>query len=492
MPEQTVALPAAHYLIATSRLRPGLDGGYTVSTMHRARLLVEQAGVRAPLLTFDLAPDSQGFIDGFRELGLADEGTRLQTILEAVREHPEILREAAELAPAPADPQPQTGSPDPADLDATGTPWRILVRDADGAITHTDFLDAEGRPLFRLPYISGRADWWRAAVEVPVLAADGSELGRLDGFRGLYRAWMLHVVREAARADEAAGRARLPVVAIVEARQVGELVTGIPNLTIVHTVHSAHVGPPYTADAPMDASWAGWIDTIGEYDAVAWPTEHQRRDVHARFGEHVARSFVVPHPAQPAPGPELARDPLRAVMIARLAPGKRVDHAIRAWPAVLERHPDARLDVYGDGALRAELTELIQALRLVDRVTLHGHDPAAPEQLRTAAALVLTTLYEGQSLVLLEAAARGCPAVSYDAPYGPGETIQDGVTGRLVTSGDIAALAEALGDVLGDAEGIQRMSTAARAWADANGPEQTAARWAQLLEAVVPREAAAG
>lgn len=485
MPEQTVALPAAHYLIATSRLRPGLDGGYTVSTMHRARLFAEQAGVRAPLLTFDLAPDSGGFIAGFRELGLADEGTRLQTILEAVREHPAILREAAELAPA--DPQPGTGTPDPADLDSAGTPWRILVRDAAGAIIHTDFLDAEGRPLFRLPYISGRADWWRADVEVPVLVADGREVGRLDGFRGLYRAWMLHVVREAARIDETAGRARLPVVAIVEARQVGELVTGIPGLTVVHTVHSAHVGPPYTADAPMDASWSGWIDTIGDYDAVAWLTQRQRDEVHGRFGEHVARSFVVPHPAEPAPGPELARDPLRAVMIARLAPGKRVDHAIRAWPAVLERHPDARLDVYGDGALRAELDELIAALGLGDRVTLHGHDPAAPEQLRTAAALVLTTLYEGQSLVLLEAAARGCPAVSYDAPYGPGETIQDGVTGRLVPSGDIAALAEALGDVLGDAEGIQRMSTAARAWADANGPERAAARWAQLLGAVVPR-----
>ena len=492
MPEPTVAFPAAHYLIATSRLRPGLDGGYTVATLNRARLFAERAGVRAPLLAFDLAPESGGFLEGFRAIGLADEGTRLQTILEAVREHPEILRGAAELAPAPEDPQPANGTPDPADLDANGTPWRILVRDAEGAITHTDFLDAEGRPLFRLPYISGRADWWRAEVDVPVLDADGRELGRLDGFRGLYRAWMLHVVREAARADEAAGRVRLPVVAIVEARQVGELVTGIPGLTVVHTVHSAHVGPPYTADAPMDVSWAGWIDTIGEYDAVAWLTQRQRDEVHGRFGEPVARSFVVPHPAEPAPGPALERDPLRAVMIARLAPGKRVDHAIRAWPVVLRRHPDARLDVYGGGALRAELAELIEALGLGDRVSLHGHDPAAPEQLRTAAALVLTTLYEGQSLVLLEAAARGCPAVSYDAPYGPGEIVDDGVTGRLVPSGDVAALAEALGDVLGDAEGIQRMSTAARAWADANGPERTAARWAQLLGAVVPAPAVTG
>ena len=102
---------------------------------------------------------------------------------------------------------------------------------------------------------------------------------------------------------------------------------------------------------------------------------------------------------------------------------------------------------------------------------------------------MLTTLYEGQSLVLLEAAARGCPAISYDVPYGPGEIITDGVTGLLVSSGDIAALAAALAGVLGDAEGIRRLSTGARAWADANGPEQTAARWAQLLGAVVPHPA---
>lgn len=489
MPEPTVAFPAAHYLIATSRLRPGLDGGYTVSTMHRARLFAEQAGVRARLLTFDLAPESSGFVEGFRELGLADAGTRMQTILEAVREHPAILREAAELRPATTDAAGQPGTPDPADLDASGVPWRILVRDAEGAITHTDFLDAEGRPLFRLPYISGRADWWRAEVEVPVLAADGRERGRLDGFRGLYRAWMLHVVREAARADEAAGRARLPVVAIVEARQVGELVTGIPGLTIVHTVHSAHVGPPYTADAPMDASWAGWFDTIGEYDAVSWLTERQRADVHARFGETVARSFVVPHPAEPVADldPAEPRDPMRAVMIARLAPGKRVDHAIRAWPAVLERHPDARLDVYGDGPLRGQLDALITELGLGHRITLHGQHAGAAEQLRTAAALVLTTFYEGQPVVLLEAASRGCPAVSYDVPYGVREMVADGVSGRLVPSGDVAAFAEAVSGVLGRPEVIQRYSIAARAWADANGPEQTAARWAELLEAVVPR-----
>ena len=139
--------------------------------------------------------------------------------------------------------------------------------------------------------------------------------------------------------------------------------------------------------------------------------------------------------------------------------------------------PDYQIPRFAKGAAAPKSGEL----DLGDAVTLHGYTPDAPEQSRTAALLLLTSVYEGQSLAITEAMARGCPAVSYDIAYGPGELITDGETGRLVPAGDIAALADAVLGMLGNATEIDRLSRASLDWALANGPERALARWKQLF-----------
>ena len=68
---------------------------------------------------------------------------------------------------------------------------------------------------------------------------------------------------------------------------------------------------------------------------------------------------------------------------------------------------------------------------------------------------------EGLGVVALEAAAAGRPVVGY-AHGGLPEAVLDGVTGRLVPEGDVAALARALTDLRADPEQMQRYGTAAR------------------------------
>lgn len=480
-----LALPAVSCAIVTSRLRPGLDGGYTVATMQRAALLAE-AGLPVTLLTVDLHPDYRPFLAEFRRLGLADERTVIRNLLDEVRARPALLRDAADPALAPTIGA-TTATPDAADLDAHGRPWRQLVRDAAGAIVHTNFFDASGAPLFRLPYLA-RPDWWRAPVVIDVLGPAGERLGGFAGFRGLYRAWIDAVV-----AELAAEHPQQPVVAIAEARQVGELLIGAPALYLVHTVHNAHTLPPHSWDSPIDITWSGWLDTLPGYDAVVWLTHEQRADVVRRRGGEEAPGWVIPHPARVpddiARQPEIVagtahREPHRAVMVARLAAQKRIDHAIRAWALVVAEIPDARLDIYGDGALRAELQALIDERGLAEHVTLHGHIAAAPEQTRTAACLLVTSVYEGRPLAIAEAMARGCPVVSYDIAYGPADMIVDGEAGLLVPPGDIEALAAAVVGLLRDEERRDRFSHAALAWAASAGPERALAQWRDLLTTV--------
>ncbi|MEJ1230429.1 MAG: hypothetical protein WDM88_07105 [Galbitalea sp.] len=104
--------------------------------------------------------------DEFVALGLATERTVIRNLYGDLRAEPAGLRAAARSlgiaspAPAPA----AQDLVEKVDLDAAGRPWRITASDRDGHVLHTDFLDAAGHRLLRLPFIAGRADWHRASV----------------------------------------------------------------------------------------------------------------------------------------------------------------------------------------------------------------------------------------------------------------------------------------------------------------------------------------
>ncbi|NLA09820.1 MAG: glycosyltransferase family 4 protein, partial [Microbacteriaceae bacterium] len=91
-----------------------------------------------------------------------------------------------------------------------------------------------------------------------------------------------------------------------------------------------------------------------------------------------------------------------------------------------------------------------------------GHVTEASDELDDAALLLLTTAFEGQGLVVVEALSHGCPVISYDVGYGPHDMLAGG-GGALVPSGDVGALTAALARVLGDEALRERMGAEALA-----------------------------
>ena len=108
-----------------------------------------------------------------------------------------------------------------------------------------------------------------------------------------------------------------------------------------------------------------------------------------------------------------AADDLRwFINIGRLSPEKNQERLIRAFAEVHAVRPQSRLLIVGSGPLRARLHEVIVELGLEDVAFLTGSQSNPFAILEAADCFVLTSRYEGQPMVLLEAALCNKPIVS--------------------------------------------------------------------------------
>jgi L-malate glycosyltransferase len=117
--------------------------------------------------------------------------------------------------------------------------------------------------------------------------------------------------------------------------------------------------------------------------------------------------------------------------------------------------------IVGDGPDRYELESRTIAMGLDRDIRFLGNRRDVPDLLAAADIFVLSSLWEGLPLVLLEAMAAGLPAV-VTAVGGNPEVVEDGASGMLVPAGDERALVEALSSLLSDPLRREQMGRAAR------------------------------
>ncbi len=123
-------------------------------------------------------------------------------------------------------------------------------------------------------------------------------------------------------------------------------------------------------------------------------------------------------------------------------------------------------------------------LGLADRVRLPGFTSAPHDALLDGSVFVLPSRYEGFGLALAEAMALGLPVIAADCPSGPAEIVRDGVTGLLVPSENVDALAAAMARLLEDAPLARRLGDAARQTRDRYSISAALAQWNDLLDDV--------
>ena len=172
--------------------------------------------------------------------------------------------------------------------------------------------------------------------------------------------------------------------------------------------------------------------------------------------EHPINIHIIPMGVDPGflTKKQTGRDTLRQsvhadgrliLYVGRLVRIKGVDRLIQAMPAVMEKHPDARLVIVGDGPEKKDLLALSQKLQLRQHTFFRAEMPqeSLVEWYSAADLFVLPSRInpsgekEGQGVVLLEAMACGLPVVASNVGGIP-SIVKHEKTGMLVRPGDAA------------------------------------------------------
>jgi glycosyltransferase involved in cell wall biosynthesis len=147
--------------------------------------------------------------------------------------------------------------------------------------------------------------------------------------------------------------------------------------------------------------------------------------------------------------------------IAQLIPRKGHEVLLDALPAVLARHPDIRVLLFGKGPIEADLRQAVKARGLDDAVLFAGYRTDMHRVIPCLDLVVHPAWMEGLGVSLLETAACGVPIVAARAGGIP-EIVHDGLNGRLIEPGDSRALADDLNELLDRPEQRREFGAAGR------------------------------
>lgn len=168
---------------------------------------------------------------------------------------------------------------------------------------------------------------------------------------------------------------------------------------------------------------------------------------------------------------------------------KGFDLLIEAFSLIASEHQDWQLAIPGlleereeEGVTGRGIVQFAESHGLADRVFLPGHVGNIADWYAAADLFVLSSRFEGFPNVLLEAMNSGTPCVSFACETGPGEIIEEGVNGLLVSEISATELARVLSKAMKDEALRAGLAASASMIAQRYSSEAIFAQWCSALE----------
>lgn len=140
---------------------------------------------------------------------------------------------------------------------------------------------------------------------------------------------------------------------------------------------------------------------------------------------------------------------------------KRLDHWLEAARRIHQQHPETHFLLVGDGPLRAEVEAQLEALALREVVHLPGLQEDVRPYLAAMDVYLMSSMFEGLPVALLEAMSMGCTPVCTSVGGIP-EVIRPGENGLLAEPGQPAELAFRVAELIRVRGRLQALGAAAR------------------------------
>lgn len=130
-----------------------------------------------------------------------------------------------------------------------------------------------------------------------------------------------------------------------------------------------------------------------------------------------------------------------ALITGRLVSFKGHGYLIDAWKKVKEKHPNLKLYIAGDGYKRADLEQQVAKEGLKDSIVFLGHVPNPHPYMENCQFTIVSSVWEGFGLILLESWMHKKPIVAFDVSA-MNEVVDDKRNGLLVKEKNSADLAD--------------------------------------------------
>jgi GalNAc-alpha-(1->4)-GalNAc-alpha-(1->3)-diNAcBac-PP-undecaprenol alpha-1,4-N-acetyl-D-galactosaminyltransferase len=199
------------------------------------------------------------------------------------------------------------------------------------------------------------------------------------------------------------------------------------------------------------------------------------------FSKYGVKVVQIPNPLIPPNATHIKPNGQRRLLVSlsRLSADRRPDLGIRAFASIACDFPDWDFEIYGDGPMRATVSDLAEKLA-PGRVHFHGFTKNPYDVLNGADLLVSTSWVEGFGNSIWEAMACGVPVVATEAGTSIRAIVRDRIDG-MISNDTVPALARDLATLMCDDQKRAVMSGRAREVVNRFSLESSLAAWDELL-----------
>ena len=154
------------------------------------------------------------------------------------------------------------------------------------------------------------------------------------------------------------------------------------------------------------------------------------------------KTFVIPNSLPFEPTNSSVLENKQAIAVGRYNNAKGYEYLVEAWKTVHQKHPDWKINIYGSGEQKELVKAMIKNYNLQDSMLMHEPTDDIMDCYLKSSICIVSSRYEGFSMVILESMICGVPVVSFDCPHGPRNIIKSGEDGILVEYLNAQAMAD--------------------------------------------------